>query len=211
MKYLLLDVAGTILHKPDLYIKIEEVLIEYGYQVSLEKIKYNHKMLSELIKFPDRTDSDFYLKFNSEFLFSLGVVPNQEILESIFKVSSYLPWVAFSDTEVLKEISIPIGIISNFNSSLKDKLHVYFGPIFSDIFVSEEIGISKPNIQFYKNALIKLDVNPNEIIYVGDSFKLDFNPATELGIKSYVIDREGFYPNNINTIKSLFELVKLIK
>lgn len=210
MKYLLLDVAGTILYKPDLVAKINETLNSFGYVIATEKLKYNHKILSEVIKFPDRTNAEFYTSFNSELLYSLGIVPNEELLRAIFKSCSYLPWEKFEDTKVLNEIEIPIGIISNFNSSLKDKLKEYFGPIFSDIFVSEEIGISKPSTEFYKRALDKINVNPKDILYIGDSFKLDLNPALELGITSYIIDRDNIYPDNANIIRSLSELKKLI-
>lgn len=206
MKYLLLDVAGTLLHKPDLFAKINETLNRYDYFVSSDTLKYNHKLLSETIKFPDRTDAGFYNDFNSELLYSLGIIPTKELLNAIFESCSYLPWEKFEDTKVLNEIEIPMGIISNFNSSLKEKLDQYFGPIFSDIFVSEEIGISKPATAFYKKALDKININPKDILYIGDSFKLDLKPALELGMNACIIDRDNFYPNNSYTIQSLSEL-----
>jgi putative hydrolase of the HAD superfamily len=211
MKYLLLDVAGTILYKPNLFVKINEVLSSYGYFVSFDKLKYNHKLLSEAIKFPDRTDADFYHYFNSELLYSLGIIPTEELLDAIFKSCSYLPWEKFDDTTVLQEIKIPIGIISNFNSSLKEKLDQYFGPIFLDVFVSEEMGVAKPSIEFYKKAIDAINVSPKDILYVGDSFKLDLKPAFELGMNACIIDRDNFYSNTKNTIKSLSEIKKMIE
>lgn len=210
MKYLLLDVAGTILHKPDLFTKINEALSRHGYLVSQDKLKYNHKLLSEVIKFPDRTDARFYANFNSELLYSLGIIPTDGLLNAIFESCSYLPWEKFEDTKVLNEIEIPIGIISNFNSSLEKKLNEFFGPLFSNIFVSEEIGISKPSTDFYKKALGKINLNPKDILYIGDSFKLDLKPSLALGINSYIIDRDNFYSNNLNTIQSLSELKNMI-
>lgn len=211
MKYLLLDVAGTILYKPNLFEKINEALNSCGHFVSAEKLKYNHKLLSEAIKFPDRTDADFYNNFNSELLYSLGIIPSEELLEAIFKSCSYLPWEKFEDTAVLQEIKIPIGIISNFNSSLKEKLNQHFGSIFLDVFVSEEVGISKPSIEFYKKVLDKINVNPNDILYIGDSIKLDLKPALTLGIKSYIIDRDNFYSDSDHTMQSLFEIKNMIE
>lgn len=210
MKYLLLDVAGTILYKPDLFIKIDETLRAHGYVVAFDKLKYNHKLLSEVIKFPDRTDIDFYTNFNAELLYSLGIIPTDDLLSAIFQTCSYLPWEKFEDTKVLNEIKIPIGIVSNFNSSLEKKLNAFFGPVFSDIFVSEEIGISKPSVEFYKKALDKINVNPEDILYIGDSFKLDLEPSLALGMNSYIIDRDNFFPDNPNTIQSLSELKNLI-
>ncbi|GAB2975143.1 hypothetical protein GCM10027049_07070 [Mucilaginibacter puniceus] len=210
MKYLLLDVAGTILHKPALFTKMQGVLTSHGHVIALNKLKYNHKLLSESIIFPDRTYSEFYRSFNAELLYSVGIIPTDMILNEIFEACSYLPWEKFDDTEALKAINIPTGILSNFNSSLKQQLTQLFGPIFSDIFVSEEMGVAKPSVEFYKLALDKINVDTKDILYIGDSFKLDMEPAMQLGIKSYVIDRDNFYQNSPHTITSLFDIEDLI-
>ena len=210
MKYLLLDVAGTLLHKPALFNKIQGVLTSHDHIITLNKLKYNHKLLSETIRFPDRTSQEFYINFNAELLYSLGVIPTATLLDEIFNTCSYLPWEKFDDTEALQSINIPIGILSNFNSSLKEQLNQLFGTIFSDIFVSEELGIAKPSVEFYQRALDKIDVDARDILYIGDSFKLDMEPVMQLGIKSYVIDRNDFYPNNPNIITSLFDIEDLI-
>ncbi|MFC7444404.1 HAD family hydrolase [Mesoflavibacter profundi] len=210
MKYILFDVAGTLLHKPEVYDKILEVLFKNNYKVDLQILKKHHKLLSEVIKFPDRTDKTFYQNFNSELLYSLGIIPNQDILEQIFKACSYLPWQAFNDCSVLQELNIPIGIISNFNSSLEDVLKDKIDVSFSNIFVSEKIGYSKPDIRLYKLALDKLNILPEDVLYIGDSFKLDYQPASQLGIKTLIIDRDNFYPNHSNIISSLEQIKSYI-
>lgn len=210
MKYLLLDVAGTLLHKPGLFTQIQGVLAKNGYKVPLDKIKYNHRLLSETILFPDKTSKEFYIDFNGELLYSLGIIPTATLLDEVFDNCSYLPWEKFNDTEALQTIKIPIGILSNFNSSLKEQINQLFGPIFSDIFVSEEMGAAKPSIKFYQQAINKIDADIKDILYIGDSFKLDMEPAMQLGIKTYVIDRDNFYPNSPNTIASLFDIENLI-
>lgn len=211
MKYLLLDVSGTILYKPVLFDKISEVLSDFGWSVEKHTIRYHHKLLSEAIHFPDRTDETFYKNFNSELLFSLGIVPDEKILQALFKACSYLPWEKFDDTDALLQVDVPMGIVSNFNTTLEEKLTHFFGPIFTDVFVSETIGMSKPSIEFYQFALDKIGIQPNEIVYVGDSFKLDYKPAVELGITTFIIDRDGFYPKNDTVIHSLFELKSKLK
>lgn len=211
MKYLLLDVSGTILYKPVLFDKIITVLNDFGHVVDKVKLQYNHKLLSEAIKFPDRTDSVFYYYFNAELLFSLGIVPEKKLLEALFQACSYLPWEKYEDTKALNEIEVPIGILSNFNTTLGEKLIHFFGPIFKDVFVSETIGMAKPSTEFYQYALDKIGIEPNEIVYVGDSFKLDYQPAIELGITTFVIDRDGFYPENERIIHSLLDLKGKIK
>lgn len=194
-EYILFDVAGTLLHKPSFFDEILVILKANGYKITKEEFILKHKLLSETIKFPDRTDKEFYNFFNEELLYSLGVLPNSTFLDKIFTNCSYLPWEKYEDTLVLGKIKQPIGIISNFNNTLRNKLDASFDISFCDIIVSEEIGISKPDVEFYKRALEIIDVDANKILYIGDSVKLDLHPATLCGIDTLIIDRDDFYPS----------------
>ena len=210
IKYIYFDVAGTLLEKPLLYANIQKSLADFGYDITIKDIKIKHKLVSELIHFPDRTDEMFYTKFNSEFLYVLGIVPTEELLKSIFKNCTYLNWQAFEDTQILKEINIPMGVISNFNTSLRDKLEHFFGPIFKDVFVSEELGVAKPNIAFYQEALNKIQLKPSEVLYIGDSVRLDYEPAYKIGFNVLIIDRDNFYPNLKYKISNLAEITDFL-
>jgi putative hydrolase of the HAD superfamily len=210
IKYIFFDVAGTLLGKPSLYNNIQKTIEDFGHKVSLEDIKAKHKLLSEVIHFPDRTDEDFYKKFNSELLYLLGIVPQETLVNSIFKNCTYLPWEAFEDTKILSELNLPLGVISNFNTTLKDKLHSFFGSVFQDVFVSEELGVAKPNSGFYQKALDRIPFKANEVLYIGDSIKLDLEPAEKLGFNVLIIDRDDFYPNLKNKISNLAEITNYI-
>ncbi|WP_289037851.1 HAD family hydrolase [uncultured Zobellia sp.] len=206
IKYIYFDVSGTLLHKPILFEKIQVILQKYSYNIGIKEIKTKHKLLSEVIKFPDRTDENFYKKFNSELLYLLGIIPSDDICKDLFESCTYLPWEKYEDTEYLKDVKLPLGIISNFNSTLKNKLDGFFGPIFKDIYVSEELGVSKPDELFYKKAIESCNLKPEEILYIGDSIKLDLEPAVSLGLRVLVIDRGGFYKTTENIIRSLYEI-----
>ena len=211
IKYIIFDVSGTLLGKPTLYNSIKKVIFDFGYDISLGEIKQKHKLLSEVIHFPDNTDSSFYQKFNSELLYLLGIVPTEEIVDSIFKSCTYLPWEKYEDTTVLNELKLPLGIVSNFNTTLKEKLQYFFGDIFQDVFVSEELGIAKPNIEFYQKALEQIPFLANEILYVGDSIKLDLEPAKKVGLNTLIIDRDNFYPKNNTIISNLGDVFQFLK
>ena len=209
-EYILFDVAGTLLYKPSFFDKILVILKANGYKITKEEFIFKHKLLSETIKFPDRTDKNFYNFFNEELLYSLGVLPNSILLDKIFTTCSYLPWEKFEDTQVLEKIKQPIGIISNFNNTLRSKLDESFNINFCNIIVSEEIGISKPDLEFYKRALEIIDVDPKKILYIGDSVKLDLHPATLCGINTLVIDRDDFYPSLETKISNLEHIIEYI-
>jgi len=206
IKYIFFDVAGTLLGKPSLFTNIQIAIEKHGFKISLEEIKHKHKLLSEVIHFPDRTDENFYKKFNSELLYLLGIVPTEEIVNEIFNNCTYLPWVAYEDTSVLDELNLCLGVISNFNTTLKDKLNVFFGPVFKDVLVSEELGIAKPNVEFYQRALERISLPANEVLYIGDSIKLDLEPAQKIGFNVLIIDRDNYYPFLKNKISNLAEI-----
>ena len=210
IKYIFFDVAGTLLGKPTLFSNIQEALKDLDHIVDLAEIQNKHKLLSEVIRFPDRTDKGFYDQFNSELLYLLGIVPTEELLGKIFANCTYLPWKEYEDTKVLNEIKLPVGVISNFNSTLKDKLKLFFDVDFQDVLVSEELGVAKPNIEFYQKALDRLGVESNEVLYVGDSIKLDLEPASKIGFNTLIIDRDNFYPNFKNRISNLSEIKKYL-
>ena len=137
IKYILFDVSGTLLYKPEVIHNLHEVLHINGIKVEIESLKIKHKVLTETILFPDRTDEKFYNNFNSNLIYSVGGIPNEKLLKQLFDACTYRPWVKYQDTNVLNEIDLPIGILSNFNSTLQEKLIEHFGNIFKDVLVSE--------------------------------------------------------------------------
>ena len=103
MKYLLFDAANTLIYKPNLWERILKVLQDNGYKINETELKLRHKLLSEIINFPDTTSRDFYEEFNSELLMALGIIPNENLLKELFEECSYLPWQAFDDCEEIKK------------------------------------------------------------------------------------------------------------
>jgi FMN phosphatase YigB (HAD superfamily) len=208
VKYLLLDAANTLIYKPELWNKFIQVFEKHNYNLQEIELKQKHKLLSEVIHFPDVTSKDFYYEFNSELCRLLGIVPCVELLHDIFDNCKYLPWEAFEDTISLRNIDVPMGVLSNFNSGLSGLLSSKLQCItFKNVIISETEGISKPNIDFYKRAIDIIGVNPNEIMYVGDSIKLDIEPALNLGFQVRLIDRDDFYKSSSMQLNSLNSLI----
>ena len=50
----------------------------------------------------------------------------------------------------------------------------------------------------------------NNSIYIGDSYSLDYIPASEVGFKTFLIDRQDIVDKKINKIKSLNEIKKIL-
>lgn len=210
IKYILFDAANTLIHKPTLWIKFSAVLTKYGYHVDEHKLQLHHKLLSEFFHFPDRTSESFYNQFNNDLLLSLGIVPTDDLLSELFKECSYLPWAKFDDTDWLTEVNVPMGVLSNFNNNLNGLLGDLFGNVFSNIIVSEIVSLRKPSADFYLYALEQINLPAKNILYIGDSLKLDMMPASKLGMQVRLIDRiDAFsaYPNAISSLQIIPALI----
>ena len=211
ISYVLFDAANTLIHKPLLWERLQSALAADGHRVALPLLRRNHKLLSECLHFPDRTSQEFYRKFNAELLYSLGIIPTEALLTRIFQSCTYLPWEKFFDSEALHTLGRPLGIVSNFNSTLTDLIDSLYGAgTFRDVSVSEVLGVAKPKRAFYEAALAAAGVAANEILYVGDSVKLDMEPAQALGMHTILIDRDHTFPHFSSRVDSFFQLVDFL-
>jgi putative hydrolase of the HAD superfamily len=62
------------------------------------------------------------------------------------------------------------------------------------IFISDQIGIAKPNPKLYQAALRELGLAPEEVMYVGDSPAHDIAPPKSLGMITVWCRRASRYP-----------------
>lgn len=85
-----------------------------------------------------------------------------------------------------REKGLIVGVLSHgWTSKQAEKLvrlglaH-HFDP--NAIFISEQLGINKPNPKLYRRACHRLGLAPSEVIYVGDNPAHDVVPAKGLGM-----------------------------
>ncbi|TLS52215.1 HAD family hydrolase [Paenibacillus antri] len=79
---------------------------------------------------------------------------------------------------------------------------------FDLIVVSEEVGIKKPNPQIFKMALERLEVNPEECIYIGDHPTNDIEGAGKAGMKTIWMQVNQPWNPGL-TIKPNYEIKRL--
>ncbi|RKY26995.1 MAG: hypothetical protein DRP79_03990, partial [Planctomycetota bacterium] len=61
------------------------------------------------------------------------------------------------------------------------------------IFISDQIGVSKPNVKLYLRALSDLRLKPNEAMYIGDNPVNDIDPPNTVGMITVRNRRTGKY------------------
>ena len=212
IKIVLFDVANTLLGKPDVFREIELFCHEIGVNVSIDFIKERHKILSEVSHFPNKTSLDFYIDFNYRLLLSLGVCASKDMAKSLFKKCTYKSWVPYEDCIALNDFKYKKGILSNWDKTLNSQLTNILPDLNFEIkIVSSEVGYQKPDKNIFQIATKKCGVLPEEIAFIGDSIRLDYQPSIEFGIKSILIDRENAFPGfNGLRIESLHELTSIL-
>lgn len=210
---IIVDAVNTIIHKPSLSNKILNVLRSHDIDLPTDFVMSRHKLVSELIQFPDRTSRDFYSDFNSRFLESLGILATSELVEEIFQACSYLPWAVFDDVQALQKIGLPIAVLSNFSTALKGQLAETVPLEFMKIVSSESIGHAKPTTEFYRKGMEEIGFAPERCLYIGDSIRLDVIPGSKIGLNCILVDRLATYPANptVQSISSFEQLQKIVQ
>src|SRR5437879_6372853 len=56
-------------------------------------------------------------------------------------------------------------------------------------FISSELGADKPDPEIYRRAVRLMDLQPNEVLHVGDDRQRDWEAATAAGLSVFCLDR----------------------
>lgn len=205
------DVAHTLLEKPAVLPAMRAVLARHGVDVPLDELHMRHTLLMEAIEFPDRTNGEFYRGFNAAVVRALGVVPTPELLDDLFLASTYQPWIPYSDTPAIERLALPRGVLSNWDVTLKEKLTELLGGNFQWVLGSAEQSVRKPDPAFFRLMPESTGLHAREIAYVGDSMRLDIEPAVKLGFRAILIDRKSLFPHSpLPRIASLEQLESVL-
>ncbi len=78
-----------------------------------------------------------------------------------------------------------LGMITNgYSDSQRGRLEAAgLLDLFDPLLISEEVGVAKPDLRIFQLALKKLDLDPEEVLYVGDSISHDREGCLRAGIE----------------------------
>jgi putative hydrolase of the HAD superfamily len=111
--------------------------------------------------------------------------------------------------EELKSSNLILGMITNgYGQFQMDNIralgiHKYF----DTIIVSEWEGIKKPSPQIFNRALERLNIGPNESVFIGDHPENDVKGAQNVGMKG--IWKKDYQWNNVEADDIVDDLVEL--
>ena len=121
-----------------------------------------------------------------------GLTTNSEMDR---RFGDFVPfWPAFPDSaDMLRRLKVQykLVILSNVDRTSFAKSNERLGVEFDTIFTAEDIGSYKPNSQNFAYMVQNLDCEQSEILHIAQSLFHDINPATEAGLDTVWIDRQG--------------------
>lgn len=163
-----------------------------------------------------RESEVFWKHLYRAFMAELGM-NDDSVTESLYEVMTDVSTYKLFDDVVptlskLEASGFRLGVISNFERWLEKVLvEVELGETFDVSVISGVEGIEKPDRRIYEIALERAGVDGSRAMHVGDSIKLDIEPATSVGLNVVLLDRAGRYPGaDVPRISSLTELPGLL-
>lgn len=105
-----------------------------------------------------------------------------------------------------------VGLISNSDGTVADLLReLGLGEHFDSFTDSHHCGHEKPDPRIFSAALQSLAVAPEEALYVGDIYSVDYAGAQSCGIQAVLMDPAGAYAGTgYHRISSLENLLPLL-
>lgn len=107
--------------------------------------------------------------------------------------------------EALRGHGLRLGIVSNTGRDV-DEFLAHHNLRFDAALSSKVHGKVKPHPTIFRAVLERLDVEPENAAMVGDSPEDDLEGARALGIRAFLVDREGIHPDAPDRLPDLFAL-----
>lgn len=204
--------------------KIKWIFFDVGSTLVDETKAYDHRAF-DMIEGTDITFEEFDKKRKE--LAAMGYDGNSAAIN--FFGLKKTPWytedeVLYSDAEsVLKQLKASgyyLGIIANQEAGLSARLEKWGILEHFDIIVSSsDIGISKPDIKIFIEAIRRANCRPDQCLMVGDRLDNDIIPANSIGMKTMwiknglsMLQNNSYSDQNANYIVyNLAEIIEALK
>ncbi len=218
------DFAGTIAELSPSSADMLRSFLKENYDIRLEKSTaekaydcVDRSLFYSSVKIHDFEDKkEFYKNYNDLILKNLAlfdIVDNSknQLFEYFTSVKRH--WILKYDVketfEILKEEGKSVSIISNFDSKLKKILQdLEISHLIDNVHISQDIGYEKPDKKFYELFFEKYPPAIEESLYLGDSYELDFVPATSIGLKTLLIDEREKFAKRDEVITSVSQILR---
>jgi putative hydrolase of the HAD superfamily len=186
----------------------------YGLELAADRYEEARRAaVDALQRHPDlRHDEQIWVEFTERIVRGMGGNTNRareaaaEIASAWERSENFALYEdALPVLEELRRHGLKIGLISNGVRDLEEFVRDH--ALVVDAAVgSRAHGKVKPDPTIFHAALERLGVEPPKAVMVGDSPDDDIAGARALGMRAFLIDREGRYPDEPNRLTDLYAL-----
>ncbi len=218
IKTLFFDVGNTLLfpdHEVMLYPLHQRGIFPSGHLLQRLERKTKHEFDSLQEKNP-AIDHGFWDIYYSHLLHELGL-PDEAICVDLVtrtRVSGNWRDIRPHTREILLRLArnYRLGVISNADGKIAKILtRCEIGDLFETITDSGIVGKEKPHPAIFSAAVNSLGVVPEESLYIGDIYSVDYLGSTRFGMQSVLFDVSGAYKDNgLPRVESLEQLEALL-
>ena len=158
------------------------------------------------------TDHSFWWMFYTQLFSEIGLADNALRDQLVTSVRNSGNWdvIRPGTNEQLQEIGqrYQIAVISNADGKIEDVLgRCGIAGCFRTITDSGLVGYEKPHAEIFRHALQTMNAKPEESLYVGDVYSVDYSGATGAGMQAVLMDVPGAYrEKGVPRVESLLEL-----
>jgi putative hydrolase of the HAD superfamily len=231
IRVILFDLDGTLRYnRPRFNDIIAKFAVEYGATDTLLNRRHAERWLhyywaqSEDVQLDMQTFGDqspaFWENHTRRYLMAFGHAPDQaeRIAPEIYRRMSTeydpQPWIppeVFDVLEKLRESGFIVGIVSNRNQPLADELKKFGLEGYIDFTLTAgEANSWKPDPGIFLEAVLRLQVPPEEVVYVGDNYYADVVGARNAGLRPILLDPDELFPEaGCEVIHKLHDLLDL--
>lgn len=218
VKTVLFDLGGTLVKLVESPKICNTILKSFGVKVSVDEVLKAHRANEkefDVLEGMMKLGGDFWIKWNMKLLKRLGIQENREFLaKKIFEL-----WWDYAHLEVypdvietlaqLKTKGVKVGVVTNGSENDFQQILGKVGLLdyFEVVVGIDTCNRAKPDKEIFLYAVNKLQILPEETIFVGDSIKYDYEGAKKAGLRPLLIDREGKTPKGVDIIRNLTEVL----
>jgi 2-haloalkanoic acid dehalogenase type II len=221
IKAVLFDLGGTLVHidnSQDPHV-MKRMLGDCGVNRSLEDVSREWVKSWERLNFREMTEllDEFWVQLDLRVLRNLRLELNAEKLARFIASHwwDYAKVGLYPDAEEilprLKEKGLKIGLVTNGLLSDTNQILPKVGlqGFFDVVVVVDTLRKMKPDAEVFRYALEKMNATAPEAVFVGDDVEADYRGAQRIGLKAFLIDREGrVQDESVNRISSLEDLLE---
>jgi putative hydrolase of the HAD superfamily len=208
------DVGNTLLF-PNRE-RIHTPLTEHGFKPTPDHLcdleRRTKNQFDTMMTTSGSTDHSFWWMFYSQLLAEIGFQEDTVLDQLVAGIRDSANWdiIRPGTAEHLREIGrrYRIAVISNADGRIEQVLRrCGIADCFLTITDSGNVGYEKPHPEIFRQALNSLQAKPEESLYVGDVYSVDYLGATGAGMRAILMDVPGAYTDkSVQRVESLEEL-----